>query len=245
MGEDAVTEDRLVDGRVRLLQPVDGYRAAIDPVFLAAMVKAGPGERVLDAGCGAGAATLCLAARNPDSRITGLELDPAMFELAKRNVVLNQAEGRVELIQGNIATPPPRLAPGSFHHVMTNPPHLVGGTPPADARRALAHMEGSVSLDAWLLACITLLRPKGVLAVVHRADRLDDLLASLRERVGDIAVLPLWPMRDRPAKRVLVRARKGAQGPTALLPGLVLHEADGRYTAAADAVLRAGQGLDF
>ena len=242
---EAVTEDRLVDGRVRLLQPVDGYRAAIDPVFLAAMVSAGPGERVLDAGCGAGAATLCLAARDPECRITGLELDPTRFDLAKRNVALNQVEGRVDLIQGNIAAPPPRLAPGSFHHVMTNPPHLATGTPPADVKRAVAHMEGAVSLDAWMLACITLLRPKGILAVVHRADRLDDLLAALRDRVGDIAVLPLWPMRDRPAKRILVRARKGAQGPTSLLPGLVLHEADGRYTAAADAVLRAGQGIDF
>ena len=242
---DAVTEDRLVDGRVRLLQPVDGYRAAIDPVFLAAMVQAGTGDRVLDAGCGAGAATLCLAMRSPDCKITGLELDPAMFDLAKRNVALNAAEGRVELIQGNIAAPPPRLAPGSFHHVMTNPPHLASGTRPADPGRAAAHMEGSVDLDAWMLACITLLRPKGVLAVVHRADRLDDLLASLRDRAGEIAVLPLWPMKDRPAKRVLVRARKGVAGPTSLLPGLVLHEADGRYTAAAEAVLRGGQGLEF
>ena len=242
---DAVSEDRLVNGRVRLLQPVDGYRAAIDPVFVAAAVAAGPGERVLDAGCGAGAAALCLAARNPDCRITGLELDPAMFDLAKRNVALNALEGRVELILGNIAAPPPRLAPASFHHVMTNPPHLAAGTRPADARRALAHMEGAVSLDGWMRACIALLRPKGALAVIHRADRLDDLLAALRNRVGDIAVLPLWPMHDKPAKRVLVRARKGAEGPTTLLPGLVLHEANGRYTAAADAVLRNGQGIDF
>ncbi len=244
MGE-AVTEDRLVDGRVRLLQPVDGYRAAIDPVFLAALVHARKGERVLDAGCGAGAATLCLAARNPGCKIIGLELDPAMFDLAKRNVALNEAEDRVELIQGNIATPPPRLAPSTFHHVMTNPPYLAGGTKPADAGRAMAHMEGSVDLDAWILACLTLLRPKGTLAIVHRADRLDDLLASLRNRAGEIAVLPLWPMKDRPAKRVLVRARKGVGGPTSLLPGLVLHEADGRYTEAAEAVLRGGQGLDF
>jgi tRNA1(Val) A37 N6-methylase TrmN6 len=242
---DAVTEDRLVDGRVRLLQPVDGYRAAIDPVFLAAVIQAGTGERVLDAGCGAGAATLCLATRNTDCKIVGLELDPAMFDLAKRNVALNEADGRVELIQGNIAAPPPRLAPGTFHHVMTNPPHLATGTRPADPGRAAAHMEGTVDLDAWILACITLLRPKGTLAVVHRADRLDDLLASLRSRAGEIAVLPLWPMKDRPAKRVLVRARKGVGGATSLLPGLVLHEADGRYTEAAEAVLRGGQGLEF
>lgn len=243
--DEATTEDRLVDGRVRLLQPVDGYRAAIDPVFLAASVAAGPEERVLDAGCGAGAASLCLAVRLPEARIVGLELDRAMFELAKRNIALNGVEGRVELIHGNVAAPPPRLAPGSFQHVMTNPPHLEAGTRPADPGRAAAHMEGAVDLDGWVRACLTLLRPKGFLAIIHRADRLDDLLTALRHRASDITVLPLWPMRDRPAKRVLVRARKDSGGPTTLLPGLVLHEADGRYTAQAESVLRGGQPIEF
>jgi tRNA1(Val) A37 N6-methylase TrmN6 len=200
---------------------------------------------VLDAGGGAGAAALCLAVRLPEARIVGLELDRAMFDLAKRNVALNGMESRVETIHGNVAAPPPRLAPGSFHHVMTNPPYLTNGTAPADPRRAAAHMEGSVDLDGWVRACLTLLRPKGWLAIVHRADRLDDLLAALRDRAGDIAVLPLWPMRDRPAKRVLVRARKDSGGPTSLLPGLVLHEADGRYTDQAESVLRGGQAIEF
>jgi len=243
--ESAVSEDRLVDGRVRLLQPVEGYRAAIDPVFLAAAVPAKSGDQVLDAGCGVGAAALCLAIRVPDCRITGLELDPAAFELAKRNIALNGLDGRVEAVLGNIAAPPPRLAPGYFDHVMANPPYLTDGTRPADPGRAAAHMEGEVGLDAWVRACLTMLRPKGWLALVHRADRLDAVLAALRERAGEIAVLPLWPMRDRPAKRVLVRARKGVGGPTSLLPGLVLHEPDGRYTAAAEAILRAGQALEF
>jgi tRNA1(Val) A37 N6-methylase TrmN6 len=243
--ESAVSEDRLVDGRVRLLQPVEGYRAAIDPVFLAAAVPAGPGDRVLDAGCGVGAAALCLAVRVAECRIIGLELDPAAFELAKRNIALNGLEGRVEAMQGDIAAPPPRLAPGSFDHVMANPPYLAEGTRPTDSGRATAHMEGGVGLDAWVRACLVMLRPRGWLALVHRADRLDALLAALRDRTGEIAVLPLWPMRDRPAKRVLIRARKGVGGPTALLPGLVLHEPDGRYTPAAEAILRAGQGLEF
>lgn len=242
---DSVSEDRLVDGRVRLLQPVDGYRAAIDPVFLAACVPATTGDKILDAGCGTGAASLCLAARVGDCKITGLEFDPAAFELAKRNIALNEMDGRVEVVLGNVAAPPPRLSPGAFDHVMSNPPHHAAGTRPADAGKAAAHMEGEIGLEGWIKACLTMLRPRGTLCLIHRADRLDALLAALRERAGDIAVLPLWPMKDRPAKRVLIRARKGTGGPTALLPGLVLHEADGRYSEAAETVLRAGQGLDF
>jgi len=241
----AVTEDRLIDGRVRLLQPAEGYRAAIDPVFLAAAVDAGAGERVLDVGSGVGAASLCLAVRVAQCRITGLELQRSLFELAKRNIALNGLEDRVETFLCSIAVPPPILAPGSFHHVMTNPPHLADGTPPANGSRATAHMEGEVDLDAWMRGCVVLLRERGTLTVIHRADRLDELLATLRHRVGTIAVLPLWPMRDRPAKRVLVRARKGVAGPTSLLTGMVLHESDGSYTRAAEAVLREGQSLEF
>jgi len=242
---EALSEDRLVGGRVRLLQPTAGYRAAIDPVFLAAAVPAETGETVLDAGCGAGAASLCLAARIADCRILGIDLDGEACDLARRNVALNGFEDRVEVVQGNLGAPPPRLAPASFDHVMTNPPHLAHGTPPADRGRAAAHMEGALGLEAWMRACLALLKPKGNLVAIHRADRLDALLAALRERAGGIAVLPLWPMADRPAKRVLVCARKGISGPTALLPGLVLHEPDGRYTEAAEGILRGGEGLDF
>jgi tRNA1(Val) A37 N6-methylase TrmN6 len=79
--------------------------------------------------------------------------------------------------------------------------------------------------------------------VVYRCDRLDDLLAALAGKVGEIVVLPLWPKSGRPAKRVLLRARKGVNSPLCLLPGLVLHEEDGRYTPAAEAILRDGAGL--
>ena len=65
----------------------------------------------------------------------------------------------------------------------------------------------------------------------------------MADRAGDIAVFPLWPGIGKPASRVIVRARKGVASPTRLLPGLVLHEADGRYTTAADAILREGAGL--
>ena len=241
----AFSEGTLLGGRVKLRQPVEGYRVAIDPVFLAASVPANRGERILDIGCGVGAAALCLAARVPDCRVTGIERDRELVRLAVDNALLNGMSARFDAMIGDLQHPPPRLEPG-FDHVMANPPHLAAGTatPPPDPARAAAHVESSADLAAWIRCALMLVRNKGTITFVHRADRLDALLAELMGRAGEIVIFPLWPSDEKPAKRVLLRARKGIAAPTRLARGLVLHEADGRYTAAADAVLREGQGIE-
>lgn len=242
---DDLTLDRLLGGRVSLSQPARGYRVAIDPVLLAAAVPARAGERVLDAGAGTGAAALCLARRVPGCHVVGVELQPALQRLAAANVVQNDLGDRVEMLAGDLVQPPSRLAWGSFDHVMTNPPHLAApatSAPPL-AERAIAYVEGRVPLRDWLRACLRMLRPGGMLTVIHRADRLGDLLASLGSSVGGLVVFPLWPGQDKPAKRVLLQGCKGSRAPLALTPGLVLHAADGRPSVAAEAVLRHGEAL--
>jgi tRNA1(Val) A37 N6-methylase TrmN6 len=234
-----VSEDHLLEGRVLLRQPAQGYRAAIDPVFLAAAVPASEGEMVLDLGSGVGAASLCLAARVPGCRIFGLEMQPPLVALARQNIDVNGFTGRVESMIGTLQMPPPRLAPGSFHHVMTNPPfNESSGTASPLAAKDAANREGEIDLAEWMRFAVNMLRPKGTLVAIYRADRLDELLAALQKRVGEILVLPLWPKAGRPAKRVVIRARKGVASPLTLSAGLVLHEEDGRFTAAAENVLR-------
>ena len=242
-----VTEDGLLGGRVRLRQPRVGFRAAIDPVLLAAAVPAAAGDSVLDIGCGVGTAALCLAARVPLCRVTGIEAERELVRLAGENLALNGVESRVAVMTGDLLRPPPRLEPGSFAHVMANPPFLEAGaaTPSPLAPKAAATVEGKADLAAWVRFALAMVRPRGSLIFIHRADRLEQLLAQLAGRAGEIVVFPLWAGAEKPAKRVIVRARKDDKTPTRLMPGLVLHEADGRYTPAAEAVLRGGAALDL
>lgn len=220
-----------------MIQPAQGYRAAIDPVLLAAAVPARAGEAVLDLGTGAGAAALCLAARIPGCRITGLELQPELARLASENAVLNALEDRFTVLCGDLAHPPAALGEG-YHHVMANPPYLPPERADPAARGDPATVEGAASLAEWIAVAAARGRAGASLAFVHRADRLDEILSHVRGVAGDILVAPLWPRAGEAARRVLVRARKGVANPTRLGPGLVLHEADGAYTAAAQAILR-------
>lgn len=241
-----LTEDHLLGGRVRLRQPARGYRVAIDPVLLAAAVPAEAGQSVLDAGAATGAASLCLAARVPGCRITGLEIQPALWRLASDNTTQNGLDGRVEMVRADLGRPPPGLAGNRFDHVMTNPPYLAAPAATASPvpERRLASFEQDLDLAGWIGACLRLLAPGGLLTLIQRADRLADVLAATSGRLGDLVVFPLWPGRgDRPAGRILVQGRKGSRGPLTLAPGLILHEDDGRFTAGAEAILRRGEAL--
>lgn len=237
-------EDRLLGGRVRLLQPQGGYRAAIDPVLLAAAVPAAPGERMADLGCGVGTALLCLAARCPEVSVTGIERDPGLAALARDNLELNGIVRRAAIVEGSVAGPIPG-AP--FDRVMMNPPFLPPGRGRASAHpvKAAANVEAGLDLAGWVAAAARALKPRGWLTLVHRADRIDEICAALQPGFGALTLFPLWPRAGEPARRVLVQARRGGRSPAVLAAGLVLHEADGSYTPAAQAVLRDAAPLDM
>lgn len=239
------TEDHFLGGRLVIRQPVNGYRAGSDPMFLAAAVPGRAGERVLDLGCGVGTASLCLLARLPELQVVGLELQPGLAGLARANAEANGLADRFRVAEGCLTEPPADIAYHAFDHVITNPPWYEPGTirPPAAESKAIGHME-EVELAQWLKQAVRFLKPKGRLFVVHRADRLGGILAGLNPlKVGEVRVFPLWPKEGKAATRVVVAARKDAKTPLEVMPGLLLHHADGTYTDKADDILRRGAGL--
>ena len=191
------------------------------------------------------AAALCFSWRAPGAQVVGLELQPEMAALARRNVEVNDMTDRVTILEGDLLRPPGELDPGSFDHVIANPPYLPAGRAdlPQDPSKAVAHVEGEAALADWVDFALRMVRPKGGIPLVHRADRLDELLAQFHGRAGGIVVFPLWPKGGREAKRVIVRARPGVKTPARLSPGLVLHKDDGSYSDEALAILRDGGAL--
>jgi tRNA1(Val) A37 N6-methylase TrmN6 len=131
------------------------------------------------------------------------------------------------------------LAPGCAHHVLMNPPFNDPGaaqTSP-DPARARAHAATAKTLTSWLATAARLLADRGTVTLIWRADGLAEVLQALAG-FGGIAVMPVHPHADAAAVRILVRATKGRRAPLQLLPGLVLNDAHGRPSAAAEAILR-------
>jgi len=233
-------EERFLRRRVIVAQPEDGFRSGLDAVMLAAAIPAKAGNEVLELGAGAGTASLCLAWRVPDCAVTGVEIDEALVDLANRNAAANEFEARTHFVRADVLALP-REMKRDFAHVFCNPPfHHAEGDSSPDAARSRALMDAGRLRD-WLRTGLKRTASGGTFTAILRADRLGEALANLPER--GVAVFPLWPRADSPAKRIIVQVRKGSNHPLALLPGLVLHEDDGRSTAAADAILREGAAL--
>jgi tRNA1(Val) A37 N6-methylase TrmN6 len=229
------TEDRFLDGQVIVRQPERGFRAGLDAVMLAAAVPARPGGDALELGAGAGTASLCLARRVEGVHVKGVEIDVALTLLANSNAKTNAVTDHVSFVAADVLALPAHLR-SPFDHVFCNPPfHGDEGEAPPDEGKARAVQDGG-KLSAWITAGMKRTVSGGTFTMIIRADRMGEALEVLPDR--GVTVFPLWPRANEAAKRVLLQARQGAKSPLRILPGLVLHEGDGKYTPEADAVLR-------
>jgi tRNA1(Val) A37 N6-methylase TrmN6 len=243
----SLTEDGFLGGRLKLLQPEKGFRAGIDSVFLAAAVPCAAGESVFEAGIGTGVAAMCVLARNPDVRITGIEIGARYAMLCEENARRSGFEGNLRVIRADLkdglrkddmAMP----LPGTFNHAMANPPYHEDGrsTLSPDPHKAKAHAFAATDLELWVKVLHAMVAARGTVSLVYKAEMLGRLLKLMEERFGDIRVAPLHPRQGAAATRVIVQGVKGSKAPLQLLQGLVLHEPSGRFTPEADAVLRNG-----
>lgn len=244
---DATTEDRLLDGRVRLRQPAKGYRAGLDAALLAAACDARPGERVIEAGCGPGAALLAAAWRRPGVRLTGVERSAEALALAQANILQNTLSDRVDAMAGDVNQRFAALGLPPFDAAMANPPFFDDPAAlRAPAPEKAAAWMADEGLMAWMEFLTKAVREGGTITVIHRADRLADLLGLLAPKCGSFQIRPIHPFADEPAKRVLVRAVKTGKAPLRVLPALVLHDRGAaKHRPEPEAILRGEADLPW
>lgn len=238
------TPDAFLGGKISLYQLKDGYRAGMDAAVLIAALALKPGQRAMEFGCGAGAALLGAAALYEGAHLIGVELDPAAAALAHENIALNGFEDRVRVIEGDALV---YRDERELDAIFFNPPFFDD---PSALRAPKTGKSpawlSDAGLAAWIETGLKRLRSGGVLTVIQRADRLDDILIALKGRAGAVSVLPIHPRASEPAKRVLVQATKTAKAPLQIRPPLILHEAgDTRFTPVADAIFRGELRLEF
>lgn len=239
------TVDKLLGGRVTLEQPAQGYRVAVDTLLLAASVPAAGGQKALELGCGVGGAMLALACRVPHLFTTGIEIQEPLATLCAANIRRNGFGDRLSVLIGDVANLQPSFEE-AFDHVFMNPPYHDprSHTPSADESKRLANTESEeADLALWIDRAAWALKEGGVLTLIHRADRRDEITALAAASFGPVRVKLVCSKENGPARRVIVRAeKKGASRLIAEAP-FVLHNADGSYTEAADQILRGAHGL--
>ena len=235
----ATSEDAVLGGRLMLRQPLRGHRVGHDAILLAAATAAYPGEHAIEFGAGVGAAGLAVALREPTMMVTLVEIDSHLAALAQQNAVRNGLGDRVRVISGNVEQLDLR-ATKPADRVLMNPPfndprrHNVS----PDPKRRGAHVADAGLLRRWTDSAARVLREKGVLTLIWRADDLDGVIAALRPQFGGVGVLPVLPRADGAPIRILVRAAKGADWTRRYHAALLLNDAAGKPTREAEAVMR-------
>ncbi len=241
-----ITEDALLGGRIRIRQPARGYRVNVDTVLLAAAYPPeharSAGRRVAELGCGVCGALLAIAASyegDVQVEFVGIERDPMLAALARDNIALNGQAHRARIVEADALDPKADF--GTFDHVLFNPPYDADsdGRPPSEARRSAYIAERPI--EEWVKQWSNRMRAHAEMTLIHRAHRLREILEALEGRLGGVCVFPIRPCHDKPARRVIVRARKGSKAPLQLLKGLDLHPDDtsrDKYTPEAESILR-------
>ncbi|HRW28711.1 MAG: methyltransferase domain-containing protein [Alphaproteobacteria bacterium] len=246
MTDGKITKDDFLGGRISLSQPEKGYRITSDSVFLSATIRLKAGDKILDVGAGTGAILSCLSARLGEnaSEVTmhGIEIQDDLITLAMEN-----SGGTIKYYKGDIFNDVPGCEPNSYHHIVSNPPYYEKGKVKASPykTKAVAQGDGISDLRLWVERCLRMVRPKGFITLVHRADRLDDIICALSQKAGSIIIYPLYSKAGKDANRVIIRAQKDANGLLSLKSGLIVHKSDGHYTDQAENILRHARYLDI
>jgi tRNA1(Val) A37 N6-methylase TrmN6 len=232
-----LTEDYILDGKIFLLQPREGYRVAVDPVIFSHFINIERGRRVLDVGCGAGAISLILKWQAPDSEVFAIDVDKNICEVCvenaqRNNLKINVINIGIERIQTHH-----ELKDIEFDYVVTNPPFFDSKSSRVSSMKRIANFE-TVELKDWVSFCLKKVKNNGEFAIIHCASRIDDIFSAVRGKIGAVEIIPIFPKYGSDAKRVIIKGRKGSKSPAKITSGLILHNDDGEYSETTEKILR-------
>ncbi|MDR1236175.1 MAG: methyltransferase [Holosporaceae bacterium] len=226
---DNLTNDSILSGRIKLLQPKVGYRVAVDPIILAHFINIKPEEKILDVGCGVGTVSLILKSKEKLAQITAIDVDEEMCRICVQNSLLNSLEIEVKNVAIEKIDDDPSLRNRLFDRVVTNPPFLKQKSSRISESKKLANFE-TIDLCDWIAFCVSKLKNNGILSIIHRASRLDDILQALKDIAGSVVIIPIFPKKGRDANRVVVQAKKSGKSEAKICFGIVAHNDDGSYS---------------
>ena len=239
-----ISQDLFLGGQLSIFQPLTGYRAATDPVLLAAACPAKSSDEVLELGCGVGTASFCIFRRIRVS-LTGLEIQENYANLAIENGLLNKIPIHVEI--GDLRKMPKNIKNKNFDQVVINPPYYQTGTPSKNQGRNQS-LRITNPLSEWVNEGVKRLKPNGWITIINTPENLIEILIALSKGTGDIQIKPLTSSRDKTANRVIIRAKKGSKGITKLYAPLITHVSEGnikKFSYETEEILRRGSPLIF
>lgn len=223
------TLDALGYGELQIIQPHHGFRFTIDPILLAGFVQVKPGERWIDLGSGNGVLPLLLATREKLLQITGVEIDLASADRARRNVVLNGLENQIDIIEGDLRALRKFLAAQTCDTVITNPPYRrpESGRISSGAARSIARHELHGTIEDFLDTSRYLLKNGGRFYAIYLAERLPELLSKMSAKnIEPKRLRCIHSQRNNEAHLVLIEGRRSGRPGLTILPPLFLYEGD-------------------
>lgn len=224
--------DDLIIGGMKLWQRTDQFRFSIDAVILSHFVTVKKGRHYGDLGTGTGVIPLVLAARGAE-HITGFELNPVTAQLAVRNVMLNGQDKTITIVEADYCRLPMAEYNGRFDGLIVNPPYFevnTGAAPQSEGRELALH-EAHTTIEDVCGAAARLLKFKGHLWMIYRAERLTDALVALRSsKLEPKRMRMVHSTVGKPAKLVLIEATNGGRSGLNVEAPLYIYEQPDQYS---------------
>lgn len=236
------TTDSIFKGKIIIQQPKNGFRFGIDAIFLGAAVPRIKALRILDLGSGVGTALFSGLYQQNQASGLGVERDAALVELARSNARANGCAHSVDFIAHDLFSKQDPLKGHQFDCVISNPPFYDAAHNPKSPikEKSLAKNIDAASFDLWIEYGLKKTQAKGYFMMLIATSFLPRALRLCDERLGKLRIFPMMSKPGEPAKRVIIAGQKGYKSPFTLMPGMTIHQRDGRYTKEAYAVLQEG-----